>query len=200
MVKMTYIFLQTVNFVNLQVALWLRRRWELYFGPCPNLLRGDESWFTAPLIVNRYAFGHELAYHFVGARRTLTDVTIYFWYRGWLMVPSLFKEDYVQIFKCVSDWFQSFCGKWEGLPQERGKPLKCTSWMAEGTPTDRPRSARNRWVFEVVCGVCVLSLCFFILIWNRGVVIGLSQICSFFSYLNRVIVISYTKATKLKIS
>ena len=55
-------------------------------------------------------------------------------------------------------------------------------WVAIVTPTDRPKSTRNRFVIEVFGGVCVLSRC--ILGFSVGVgdfVIGLSQISSFFS-------------------
>ena len=33
---------------------------------------------------------------------------------SWLLVLGLYKEDYLQIFKCVSFWLHGFCGKWEG--------------------------------------------------------------------------------------
>ena len=51
------------------------------------------------------------------------------------------------------------------------------------TPTDRPKSVRNRCAIKVFGGVFVLSDC--ILDFSVGVgafVIGLSQISSFFSY------------------
>ena len=36
-----------------------------------------------------------------------------------------------------------------------------TSWVAVVTPTDRPKSARNRCVIELFCGVvCVVTLPF----------------------------------------
>ena len=55
--------------------------------------------------------------------------------------------------------------------------------MAIVTPTDSPKSARNRRVIEVFGGVFVLSRCF--LDFSVGVgafVIGLNQISSFFSW------------------
>ena len=55
--------------------------------------------------------------------------------------------------------------------------------MAIVTPTDRPKSVRNRCVIEVVGGVFMLSRCF--LDFSVGVgafVIGLSQISFFFSF------------------
>ena len=125
-----------------------------------------------------------------------SDVTIYiFWYiifitytvcvsilwplrLGWLLVCCLYKEVYLQIFKCVSFWLYGCCGEWEGLAR---KPVNHTSWMAVVTPTDRPKSVRNRCVIELFCGV-VLPLCPFDI--SAGVVafvIGLSQISSSFS-------------------
>ena len=39
--------------------------------------------------------------------------------------------------------------------------VKHTSWVAVVTPTDRPKSVRNRCVIELLCGVvCVVSLPF----------------------------------------
>ena len=56
--------------------------------------------------------------------------------------------------------------------------------MTVVTPTDRPKSVRNRCVIEVLVTFFVLSCCF--LDFSVGVgafVIGLSQISSLFSYL-----------------
>ena len=57
-----------------------------------------------------------------------------------------------------------------------------TGWVAVVTPTDRPRSVRNRCVIELFCDFFVLSLYpFEISAGVRAFVIGLSQISSFFS-------------------
>ena len=65
--------------------------------------------------------------------------------------------------KCVSFWLHSFCGKWEGWdPVNR---FNYTSWVAIVTPTDRPKSVRNRCVIEVFGGDFVLSRCFFDFLW-----------------------------------
>ena len=73
------------------------------------------------------AFWSELAYRLRVAQPTLMDVPIYFWYTilvltclcntfiwplqfGWLLVLSLCKEDYLQIFQCVSFWLHGCCG------------------------------------------------------------------------------------------
>ena len=59
----------------------------------------------------------------------------------------------------------------------------CLCWVAIITPTDRPKSFRNRCVIEVFCGVFVLSRCS--LNFSVGVgafVIEQSQISSFFSF------------------
>ena len=55
------------------------------------------------------------------------------------------------------------------------------------TPTDHPRSVRNRCVIEVFGGDFVLSRCFLDFSVCIGVfVIGLSQISFFFSYCNKL--------------
>ena len=44
-----------------------------------------------------------------------------------------------------------------------------TSWMAVVTPTDRPKSVRNRCVIELFCGVvCVVTLPFLHFCWRMG--------------------------------
>ena len=44
-----------------------------------------------------------------------------------------------------------------------------TIWVAVVTPTDRPRSVRNRCVIELFCGVvCVVTLPFWHFCWCRG--------------------------------
>ena len=44
-----------------------------------------------------------------------------------------------------------------------------TSWVAVVTPTDRPKSVRNRYVIELFCGVvCVVTLPFWHCCWCRG--------------------------------
>ena len=54
--------------------------------------------------------------------------------------------------------------------------------MAIVTPTDRPKSVRNRCVIEVFCGVFVFSRCFLdFSVGIRAFVIGLSQISTFFT-------------------
>ena len=61
------------------------------------------------------------------------------------------------------------------------KPINHTSWVAVVTPTNRPKSVRNRCVIEVFCGV-VLPLCAIVISVVVGAfVIGLSQISSFLS-------------------
>ena len=49
------------------------------------------------------------------------------------------------------------------------KPVNYTSWVAEVTPTDRPKSVRNRCLIELFCGVvCVVTLPFWHFCWCRG--------------------------------
>ena len=45
-----------------------------------------------------------------------------------------------------------------------------TSWVAVVTPTDRPKSVRNRYVIELFCGVvCVVTLPLWHFCWYMGV-------------------------------
>ena len=84
----------------------------------------------------------------------------------WLLVCCLYKEVYLQIFKCVSFWFHGCCGEWEGEPVNQ---VNHTSWVAVVTPTDRPKSVRNRCLIELFCGVvCVVTLPFWHFCWCRG--------------------------------
>ena len=49
------------------------------------------------------------------------------------------------------------------------KPVNHTSWVALVTPTDRPKSVRNRCLIELFCGVvCVVTLPFLHFCWCRG--------------------------------
>ena len=58
-----------------------------------------------------------------------------------------------------------------------------TSWVAVVTPTERPKSVRNRCVIELFVPLFVLSLCpYDISVGVWAFVIGLGQISSFFSF------------------
>ena len=59
--------------------------------------------------------------------------------------------------------------------------------MADVTPTDRPKSVRNRLVIEVFGGLFVLSLWFYEFhVDERVFVVGLGQNSSFCSCLNNL--------------
>ena len=58
---------------------------------------------------------------------------------GWLLVLCLYKEDYLQIFKCMSFWLHGCCGQWEGWAFV--KRFNHTSGVAVVTPTGLSRSA-----------------------------------------------------------
>ena len=74
-----------------------------------------------------------------------------------------------------------------------------TSWVPVVTPTDRPKSIRNRCVIELFVALFVLSLCpFDISVGVGGFVIGLRQISSFFSHC-RGLIIYYTERKKKRI-
>ena len=102
---------------------------------------------------------------------------------------------------CLSAWvliFLNVCPFYYTSVAGRGKvgpvnQVNHTSWMAVVTPTDRPKSVRNRCVMELFVALFVLSLC--PLDNSAGVeafVIGLSQIFSFFSYAY-ILSLSYNK-------
>ena len=95
----------------------------------------------------------------------------------WLLVCLLYKEVYLQTFKCVSFWIHGCCRKWEGWART---PVNHISWVAVVTTTDRPKSVRSRCVIELFVALFVLSLCPFDISAGEGAfVIGLSQISSF---------------------
>ena len=62
---------------------------------------------------------------------------------------------YQQILECL-------VGRWAR------KPVNHTSWVAVVTPTDRPKSVRNRCVIELFCGVVyvVTALLTFLLVYG----------------------------------
>ena len=115
-------FLKRCTLTNKAVGtIWraLSKPPQMRQGPDPRplwLLAGTPS-----------AFGPELAYRLRVAQPTLMDVPIFLIYLyitiyvyvphflwplrfGWLLVLSLYKEDYLQIFKCVSFWLHGCCG------------------------------------------------------------------------------------------
>ena len=83
-----------------------------------------------------------------------------------VMVCCLYKEVYLQNFKCVSFWLHGCCGEWEGGPVNQ---VNHSSWVDGVTPTDRPKSVRNRCLIELFCGVVsVVTLPFWHFCWCRG--------------------------------
>ena len=74
----------------------------------------------------------------------------------WLLVFCLYKEVYLQIFKCVSFFITRLL---RGVGRWARKPVNHTSWVPVVTPTDRPKSVRNCCLIELFCGVvCVATL------------------------------------------
>ena len=67
-----------------------------------------------------------------------------------------------------------------GVGRWASKSINHTSLVAIVTPTDRPKSVRNRCLIELFCGVaCVVALPFDISVGVGAFVIGLGQISSF---------------------
>ena len=70
----------------------------------------------------------------------------------------------------------------QGVGRWARKPVNHTSWVALVTPTDRPKSVRNRRLIDFFVALFVLSLCPFDISVGVGVfVIILGQISSFLS-------------------
>ena len=105
--------------------LFINSLWRALSKP-PQRRQGPDPRPLWLLVVTPSAFGPELAYRLRVAQPTLMDVPIFlytfillymFLYHilwplrfCWLLVLSLYKEDYLQIFKCVSFWLHGCCG------------------------------------------------------------------------------------------
>ena len=85
------------------------------------------------------------------------------------------------------DWLHYFCGEWEGSALINR--FNHTSGVTIVTPTDRPKSVRNRRVIKILAAFFFLSRCFLDFSMGVGVfVIGLSQISSLLSYIHLTII------------
>ena len=103
--------------------------WRALSKP-PQRRQGPDPRSLWLLVGTPSAFGPELAYRLRVAQPTLMDVPIYIYILyyyiclctiflwplrfGWLFILSLYKEDYLHIFKCVFIWLNGCCGYWEG--------------------------------------------------------------------------------------
>ena len=152
------------------------------------------SWSLSPLIVSRDSFGHytwprfqsaysDVAKYIFEIYYLLTMLFVY-WFLWplrllWLLVCCLYKEVYLQFFKCVSFWLHGCCGEWEGGPVNQ---VNHTSWVAAVTPTDRPKSVRNCCLIDFFVALFVLLLCPFDISVGVGAFVkGLGHISSFLS-------------------
>ena len=72
-----------------------------------------------------------------------------------------------------------------GVGRWARKPVNHTSWVAVVTPTDRPKSVRNRSVIELFCGVFnVVTLPFWHFCWCMGFCHRTESNLAFFSSKN----------------
>ena len=96
------------------------------------------DWTPFDIIFCNFVNISELAFSRAEHSLPYSDVTIYIFaisylssmlyvYRflwplrlGWLLVWCLYKEVYLQIFKCVSFWLHGCCGEWEGWARKPG--------------------------------------------------------------------------------
>ena len=113
------------------------------------------------------------------------------WGGCWLVV--YIRRFIYKFFKRVSFWLNGCCGL---VGRWARKPVNHTSWVTVVTPTDRPKSVRNRCLIELFCGVvCVVTCPFDISVgvgllsqdWVRSLPFSLKQIRS--SNTNRSILI-----------
>ena len=128
-------FLKRCSLTNKAVGtLWraLSKPPQMRQGPDPRPL-----WL---LVGTPSVFGPKLAYRLLlWTSLDIFDILLYYYtclcttflwplHFGWPLVLSLHKEDYLQIFKCVSFWLHGFCSEWEGwVPVNRFNHI---SWMA----------------------------------------------------------------------
>ena len=161
-------------------SLWNDHIWQSPYL-CPLLLLDGTPWAIRPELAFSRAehsrpFSDVAQYIFIWPQYIfdiyyLLTMLFVYWFLWplrlvWLLVCCLYKEVYLQIFKCVSFWLHGCCGEWEGGPVNQ---VNHTSWVAVVTPTDRPKSFRNRCLIELFCGVvCVVTLPFWHFCWCRG--------------------------------
>ena len=140
-------------------------------------------YFFIPFGFDRLRVAQPTVYRLRVAQPTLMDAPIfliYFLYYyiclcttflwplrfGWLLVLSLYKEDYLQIFKCVSFWLHGYCGKWEGWAIVNR--FNHTSLVTTVTQADRPKSVRNSCVIKVLVAFLCCHVAFWIVLWVWG--------------------------------
>ena len=132
------------------------------------------SWSSSPLIVSRDSFSHQtwalFGYHYIYFCYIIfityaLRVSILWPLRfGWMLVCCLNKEVYLQIFKRVFYWLHGCCGVGKVWSVNQ---VNHTGWVAICTPTDRPKSVRNRCVMEPFlwhCLCCHFALLSFLLV------------------------------------
>ena len=94
-----------------------------------------------------------------------------------LLVCCLYKEVYLQMFKCVSFWLHGCCGEWEGWAR---KPVNYTNSVALVNPNNRHKSVPQCYVIEIFVAFFVFSLYpFDISVGIGAFVTGWSKISSF---------------------
>ena len=85
---------------------------------------------------------------------------------GWLLLLSLYKEDYLQIFNVCPFDYTAFAVSGQDLVPVNW--FIYIGWMTVVTQTDRPTSVRNRLIIEGFGGVFVLSIGFRIFCSYKG--------------------------------
>ena len=157
-----------------------------------------KSWSSSPLIVSRDSFSHQtwvrfqpggalpalfgchyifLLYYIYHLCFTCIDFYDLSAWAGFWFVVYIRRFIYRFLNVCPFD-YTAVVGSGKVGPVNQ---VNHTSWVAVVTPTDRPKSIRNRFVIKLFVALFVLSLCPFDISAGVGAfVIGLSQISSFF--------------------
>ena len=151
----------------------------IYDGPCPNLLRDDKVLIfvssdcksgllrpsdlsslpdgrsmACPIRMSLYIFLPYNIYHLCFTCIDFNDISA--WVGCWFVV-YIRRFIYKFLNVCPFD-YTAFAGSGKFGPVNQ---VNHTSWVAVVTPTDRPKSVRNRCVIELFCGVvCVVTLPF----------------------------------------
>ena len=141
----------------------LRPLWLLVGTPSairPDSLSAGRS-IACPIRMSLYIFLHYI-YHLCF---TCIDFYNFSAWGGCLFVVYIRRFIYKFLNVCPFD-YTAVAGSGKVGPVNQ---VNHTSWAAVVTPTDRPKSVRNRCVIELFCGVvCVVTLPFWQFCWCRG--------------------------------
>ena len=146
---------------------YLRPLWLLVGTPSATYLSSLSSGqsIACPIRMSLYIF---LLYHIY--HLCFTCINFYDLFRlGWLLVCCWFIGCWRFIYKFLNVRPFDYTAVAGSGKVRTVNQVNHTSWVAVATPTDRPKSVRNRCVIELFCGiVCVVTLPFWHFCWCMG--------------------------------